>query len=1205
QRTRHWINTDPTSAPSASAASAGASGAGGAESDFWKAVESEDVDALSEMLSLGDQEPQDSHGVLRPALSLLSGWRRAQVTRATVDSWRYQVSWRPQAYDSALPRSGSSDVAGRWIVVTPAGYGDHPWAVASMRALADGGAQVSQISADADLASNPEPLARLLEAEARRDGGRPAGVLSFLALDCGETVEGREELQRTPLSGTAATLGLVQAMVDVELAASLWCVTSGAVSVGRADRIRDADQAHVWGLGQVAGLEHPEWWGGLIDLPEEPDSRTVGRLAQVLANASRALMTGAPPREDQVALRPSGVFVRRLTRAAPASHAPGAGSWSSDGPALITGGTGALGAHVARWLLRSGINHLVLVSRRGAGAPGADELRSELLGLAGPEGKVEIRGCDVSDRDDLSALVESLDEAGTPVRSVFHTAGIGTTASLVDSDVEALTQACAAKSHGARHLDHVFHDRELDAFVLFSSGAGVWGGGGQGAYAAANSSLDALAQYRRSRGLHALSVAWGTWGGGGMAAQGAAEEQLRRLGLPAMEPTQAVEALRHSLGLDETTVTVADIDWEVFAPTLSAARRRPLISDLAEARAALDGDPLAPGSAPKAASRTGTRSDDLLQRLTALSTGERDRVLLDLVRAEAAAVLGHSGSDSVAAHRAFKELGFDSLTAVQLRNRLKSATGLLLPTTLVFDHPSPRALVAHLKNELLGDDTSAGPLTASEKERARDGSRSSAAEEGDADPLVIVSMSCRFPGAANSPEQLWSLIAEGRDAVSEFPGDRGWDLDRLYDPQLSRSGTSYTREGSFVTDVAEFDADFFGISPREAVAMDPQQRLLLETSWEVFERAGIAVDDLRESRTGVFIGAATSYYGTGPVSAGSGSDGAEGTDGFLLTGTATAVLSGRISYTFGLEGPAVTIDTACSSSLVSLHMAAQALRNGECTMALVGGVTVMATPAAFVEFSRQRGLAADGRCKAFSADADGTGWGEGAGVVLVERLSDARRNGHPVLAVVCGTAVNQDGASNGLSAPNGPSQQRVIRQALANAGLQPGDVDAVEAHGTGTRLGDPIEAQALLATYGQDRDADRPLWLGTVKSNIGHTQSAAGLAGIIKMVMAMRHGTLPRTLHIGEPTPHVEWSAGAVSLLSKDQEWPSGTERTRRAGVSAFGVSGTNAHVILEEAPGEAVEGTDDGTTLNTTTDIGTGTEPAAVPTPWVLSART
>ncbi len=845
----------------------------------------------------------------------------------------------------------------------------------------------------------------------------------------------------------------------------------------------------------------------------------------------RMLAAALDSGEPELRVAGDALLAPRLTRL----HPPDRGEeppWGQAGTVLITGGTGGIGSLVARHLVVAhGVRHLLLASRRGMAAPGAAELVAELAELGAD---ARVAACDVADAAALSGLLDRV-PAAHPLTGVVHAAGVvdnGLVGSLTRDQVDTVLRP---KVDAAWLLHELTREHDLSAFVLFSSSAGIVDGAGQGNYAAANLFLDGLACYRRSLGLPAISLAWGLWSGaGGMGAKlsGADMRRINRLGLAPLPPEESLSALDAALGT-------------------AAAAVVPVRVDRAALRSRADGVPamlrgLAPARAARAAGwpRPAAGEPQFRQRMAVLSEADRDRAVIDLIRTQVAGVLGHDSKDAISPRRAFSEIGFDSLAAVEFRNMLDSLMGLRLPATLIFDYPSPRALADHILARLAGERTvaPAQPLAV-----ARDG-----------EPIAIVGMSCRYPGGVSSPEDLWRLLAEGRDAITQFPADRGWDLAGIYDPEPVKPGKSYVREGGFLREAAAFDADFFAISPREAQGMDPQQRLLLEISWEAFERAGIDPLSLPGSPTGVFAGVMYHDWATrlGTIP--------EDVAGYLGNGSLASVVSGRVSYVLGLQGPTVTVDTACSSSLVALHLAIQALRRGECTLALAGGVTVMSTPDTFVDFSRQRGLAADGRCKSFAAAADGTGWGEGAGLLLVERLSDARRNGHPVLALVRGSAINHDGASNGLTAPSGPAQQQVIWQALADAGLSQTDVDAVEGHGTGTTLGDPIEAQALIATYGQGRD--RPLWLGSVKSNIAHTQAAAGVAAVIKMVMALRNEQLPRTLHVDEPSPVVDWSSGNVRLLTEPREW-AGNGHTRRAGVSAFGISGTNAHVIVEQAP--------------------------------------
>ncbi|MET7426652.1 SDR family NAD(P)-dependent oxidoreductase [Dactylosporangium sp. NPDC005555] len=933
------------------------------------------------------------------------------------------------------------------------------------------------------------------------------------AIVCAVPAPGGDDPARDAHTAVEQTLTLVQRFVaeDRFTGRRLVVLTRGATN-------GELATAAVWGLLRSAQTENP----GRVVLADLDAGAVV--TPEVLA----AVLTGDHP---QYAVR-DGVLHTPYLGTVP--HSRPEPAWGPDGTVLITGGTGTLGGLLARHLVhRYGVRHLLLLSRGGPATPGAERLHAELTDLGA---HVTVHACDITDRDALAAELAAV-PAEHPVSAVVHAAAVLHDATITALTPEQVHAVMSPKADAAWHLHQLTRDRPLTAFVLFSSLTATLGAPGQGNYAAANAFLDALAVHRRAEGLTATTIAWGPWSEASAITRHLTGTDLTRMRRAGVVPIGAEDGMRlfdAALASGEPCPIAAPLDL----PALRAAGADtlpPLLRDLVPARA----------------TRARARVNGGAQ-LAGLSPDAARAAVSDLVRQSVARVLGHASPHGLDLTTAFTNLGFDSLTAVELRNTLTGQLGLSLPTTLVFDHPTPDALTDHLLSQLTGDRSPELPghtVTA-----------------GGDEPIAVVGMACRYPGGVRSPQDLWRLVDTGTDAIGPFPDNRGWSLDTLYDPDPDRLGTSYTRHGGFLYDAGDFDAAFFGMSPREALATDPQQRLLLEVAWEAIESAGIDPTTLHGTDTGTYAGLMYHDYAHLAYSA--------HLEGLIGTGTAGSVASGRLAYSFGLQGPAVTVDTACSSSLVAVHMAGQALRSGECSLALAGGATVMATPGVFVDFSRQRGLAPDGRCKSFGTGADGTGWAEGAGMLLLERLSDAERNGHPILAVIRGTAVNQDGASNGLTAPNGPSQERVIRQALANAHLTPADIDAVEAHGTGTTLGDPIEAQALHATYGRDRPAGRPLHLGSIKSNIGHTQAAAGVAGIIKMIQAMRHGTLPQTLHANEASPHVEWD-GSVQLLTSAQPWPE-VPRPRRAAVSSFGISGTNAHVIIEEpvrdddTPGDA-----------------------------------
>ncbi len=1054
---------------------------------------------------------------------------------ALAAEWFYDVAWRERPASEAAGRG----MRGRWLVLADRGG----VGAALARRLEAEGSPCVLVPASQDAAGptalDAESIAALVAA-AVAEGEPLAGVVHLWALDTprGRPLDARS-LEQAQRLGCESVLHLVHALTRDAAGARLWLVTRGAVATGTASEgPLSPAQAPLWGLGRVVALEHPEYWGGLVDL--DPAS---GEGGGTLLAAHLFTQLFSSDGEDQIALRGGRRLIPRLVQAAaPTSEA--ISDVVPDATYLITGGLGALGLRLASWLAERGARHLVLAGRRAPSPAAAASL--EHLAVRGVD--VRTVQADVAAEADVAALFATL-RSGPPLRGIVHAAGVSECRTLAATEPPHLDAVFRPKVAGGILLDRASRDLDLDFFVVFSSIAAVWGSRGQGHYAAANHFLDVLVAARRAAGLPGLCVAWGPWADGGMASD-EIRAAFATAGLRELPPERAAEALGRLLAGGRGSAVVADVDWPRFRALYEARGPRRLLAELpAAAREPENVSTVEPCTAPLRAALDREPPRRRRARLTAL------------VAAEVARVLGFPPGETPDVRRGFFDLGMDSVTAVELAQALAAGFGAALPATIIFDHSNVEALARHLAREVLHlEDAEARP-----KQSERLQAVTPAAHE----PIAVIGLSCRFPGGAVDPESFWRLLRAGGDAVGEVPPER-WDADAVYDPRPGTPGKSYTRHGAFLTAVEDFDPDFFGIAPREAERMDPQQRLLLEVAWEALERAGRPRRKLAGSATGVFVGITTNDYGTLLARA----EEAAALDAYFGSGNALNAAAGRLSYVLGLSGPSLAIDTACSSSLVAVHLACRSLASGECDLALAGGVNLILTPQGSIALSQARMLAPDGRCKAFSAAADGYGRGEGCGVVVLKRLRDALAAGDRVLAVIAGSAVNQDGASGGFTVPNGTAQEALIRRALAAAGAAPDTIDVLEAHGTGTPLGDPIELRAAAAALGEGRA--RPLFVGSVKSNLGHLEAAAGIAGLIKVVLALQHGEVPPHLHCRERNPHLPWDELPLVIPQAPVPWAAGNG-VRRAGVSSFGASGTNAHLVVEEAPPRAGEQTNTG----------------------------
>ncbi|OBI22961.1 polyketide synthase [Mycobacterium sp. E2327] len=1070
------------------------------------------IEELAALLGGGNTDPQ-TVDVLRQLAAEHNQQRNAQ----SITDSRYEIRWEKSAAKASGAGEGSA-----WLLVVDDAAAVQPL-VDALTARGHRTRIVGLPVSDADA----ERLQGVLRDAVADEPSLRILHLAGLGSDTTPSTQSLLRMQHQILSGTRR---LFCAAAAADLRAPIWLITRGAQRVTEADKVSPA-QSCLWGFGRAAALEHPRLWGGLADLAGGADQWS----------ALIDQLVSAPAGEDQIALRDNAVYVPRLTRR---TGQPAATPLAlrEDATYLVTGGLGAIGLEVAEYLAAHGARHLVLTSRR-APSEAAQQRIDAIREQSGAE--VRVITADVSNPHDVAHVLATLRADLPPLAGIVHAAGEISTTPLQALDDAEVDRVFAGKVWGAWNLSEATADLKLDFFLSTSSIAGVWGAGGQTAYSAANAFLDGLAWRLREQGVPGVSVNFGPWSNAGMADE-AARAELDKRGVRPLSPADALAGMAELMASSDKGAShgvVARIDWAKFLPLYQMAGKRAFFTQLQRE---------VPESEEAPSSASG--STQLVERLTAAPVGQRKKLVVDYLR-DAVAEVTRIDPAEIREEAGLFDLGMDSLMAVELRRRLERAVGAELPSTLAMDYPRITDVANFLVNDVLSLDAPAPAAAAA----AQPSPAAAAVTARTDEPIAIVAVACRFPGAPD-PEAYWDLLSGGVDAIREIPDDR-FDVDEYYDPDPEAPGKIYTRYGGYLESIDGFDPEFFGISPREAVWMDPQQRLMLEIAWEGLERAGYAPAGLRGSRTGVFVGVAANEYSQ-LLNANS----VDTIEAHFITGNALNVIAGRVAFALGLEGPAMAVDTACSASLVAVHQACQALHSGDCDMALAGGVNVLVSPASIVATSRARMLAADGRCKTFDAAANGYARSEGCGILVLKRLSDAERDGDQICAVIRGSAVNQDGASSGLTVPNGGAQQRLIAATLARAGVEGREVDYLEAHGTGTSLGDPIEVQAAAAVYGAGRDPSQPLLIGSAKTNIGHLESAAGIAGLIKVVLSLQHEVLPQNLHFENPSPNIPWDSLPVQVVDKPLPWHA-NGRPRRAGTSSFGFSGTNAHVLIEEAP--------------------------------------